>query len=194
MTKQINDPQQALYNFFEFDEADLSANRRGEFSEKQKRDLQAASKSSRKTSILLGPALMMIGLAILFLLVGPPWLQDAGMDWVDLVNMATPLLVALAFMGVGVSVWYGGLKTRAGVAKHRVKSVTGPADIAKAGTATYRYPRRERILYELRVGGREFHAYPGLPDAIVVGEVYAVYFDDADDEILSLEWLAQESA
>lgn len=188
--RPLPDPQQALYDFFAFDESDLAANRLGALSDKQKRELNADQKGFRKSSAVLGSALTVAGLAILFLLIGLPLLQGSKLDLVDLGNIVTSLLIPLAFLGAGIGSLYGGLKTKVDMAEHSVGNVTGPVNLVDAGSATDHHPTRPRALYELHVGEKEFNVYPDLPDVMIQGADYAVYFDNADDAILSVEWLS----
>jgi hypothetical protein len=181
---------QTLQNYFEFDEADLAANRLGIFSDKQKRDLKVAKKDSKRSSILVGLVCIGIGLAVLFLLVGLPILQGSRLDWVDVGNMLSSILIPLVFLGIGTYSLYGGLKANAAILEHSVGSVQGPVNIVEVGRATYHSPYRRRTMYELRVGTKEFNAYHELPKVMTQGHVYAVYFDTADDEILSVEWIS----
>ena len=182
--------QKILCEYFQFDESDLAANRLGAFSERQKRELKTGKKDFKRSSLLVGAICLGVGLAILFLLIGLPLLQGSRFDWVDIANMLPSLLIPLAFLAIGIYSLGNGLKTAGNTLKHYVASVTGAASISEAGRATYHSPYRRRVIYELRVGEKEFHAYDGLPRAVTRGDVYTVYFDSADDEILSVEWVS----
>ena len=190
-TKKPYDAQRVLLDYFQFDESDLSANRLGEFSEKQKRDLKDTKKDSKKSSIIVGLILIGIGLTILFLLFGIPFLQGSRLDWVDAGNMIPSILIAIAFLGIGIYSLVSGLRTNADVAEHSVRNIEGSVNIVEVSRATYHSPYRRRIIYELRVGTKEFDAYDGLSNVMVQGDVYAVYFDNADDTILSVEWISK---
>jgi hypothetical protein len=190
-TKGSLDAQLVLFGYFKFKESDLAANRLGVFSDKQKRELRVDKKDSKRSSILVGLLFIGIGLVILFLLIGLPLLQGARLDWVEVSNLLSSILVPVAFLGIGIYSLYGGLKTSTDILEHSIGSVTGPVRIVEAERATYRSPYRRRILYELRIGAKEFNAYPELPDAMTQGHVYTIYFDNADDEILSVEWVSK---
>ena len=182
--------QKILCDYFQFDESDLAANRLGVFSERQKQEQKADRKDFKRSSVLVGAICIGIGLVGLFLLVGLPLLQGSRPDWVDLVNMFSSLMIPLAFLAIGIYSLFNGLKAANSALKHSVASVTGAAAITEAGRATYHSPHRRRVIHELRVGEKEFHAYDGLPRAMTQGDVYTVYFDTADDEILSVEWVS----
>lgn len=179
--------KQNLQDYFDFDEADLAANRLGEFSDRQKRNLRKGKKDSKKSSILVGAILFVVGFLLSFLLIGLPLLQGAALDWVDLGNILASIGIPLLFLVIGASSLYNGLKSSADISEHRVASVHGHVEIVEVERATYNHPRRQRILYEIRVGGKEFNAYPDLPSLLIQGRDYTVYFDRADDTILSLE-------
>jgi hypothetical protein len=189
--KKSLDTQQVLCDYFQFDEADLAASQLGVFSEKQKKDGKEYKKDSQRSFIVVGLIFIGIGLVILFLLIGLPLSHDSGMDWIDLGNMISPILISLAFLGIGAGSLYSGLKSHADASKHSVQSVKGPINIVEVGRATYFSPYHRRIIYELRIGAKEFNAYNDLPDMMIQGDVYAVYFDNADDEILSVEWISK---
>ena len=183
--------QEVLFDYFQFDEADLDANRLGAFSDRQKKELKADKKDSKKSFILVGVICLGVGLVVLFLMIGHPLLQGSRFDWVDVVNMFSTLLITLAFMGVGIYSLYKGMSSADKELEHSIGSVTGGATIVEAGRATYHSPYRRRILYELRIGAKEFNTYDGLPKAVTQGDVYTVYFDNADDEIMSVEWVSK---
>lgn len=191
-TKSSHPSQQALYNCFQFNEADLAANRLGLFSEKQKKDWTEYQRNSKRASIIVSLICIGIGLVILFLLIGLPLLQGSRMDWVDVGNMLSSILIPLVFLGIGIGSLFSGLWVNVDVSKHNVHSIEGPINIVEVGNAVYRSPHhRRRILYELRVGTKEFDAYHELPDVLVQGDIYKIYFDDADNEILSVEWTSK---
>lgn len=181
--------QQDLQTHFEFDETDLAANRLGEFSERQKRALKTDKKDSKRSSILVGAIFSAIGLFLLYLLFGTSIL-GGPFDLFDILNNLPATLIALAFFGVSILSFYGGIKT-APPSKHKVCKAEGPAEVVGAGHVVYRYPHRRVAVYELKVAKQRFNVYPDLPKVIAQGDVYAVYYDSADDEILSVEWISK---
>ncbi len=72
----MEDPK--LMSYFKFDEADLQANRNGQFTEKQKARLSTEDKSSRKWSLIGGLGLLFIA-AIGVAAAVAGWIGDS--DW-----------------------------------------------------------------------------------------------------------------
>jgi hypothetical protein len=183
--------QQVLQNYFEFDESDLAANRLGEFSEKQKTALKDEKKDFKNSSILVGVIFTGVGVVILFLLFGLPILQKSSLDWIDVGESLPAILVALVFLGIGVGSLASGFKKATRGLEHGVRKVEGPIKIVQVGNTIFRYPHRRVSVYELRVGKKEFDVYTDLPGVMKQGDVYIVYFDHADETILSAEWISE---
>jgi len=185
--------QQTLNDYFQFEESDLDANRLGLFSEKQKRELKSYKENARKSSVKVGVIAAGVGVLLLLLLIGNSLVGGLSFDLIDLLNNLPLLLVALAFLGIGIYSLLGGRKTNTDAFEHKVLHVQGPVDILEARRYISRYskPHRIRTVYELRVGGKEFAAFEELPAVLTQGDVYLIHFDKADDEILSVEWVSK---
>jgi hypothetical protein len=190
-TRGPSHDQQSLYEYFEFDEADLAANRLGVFSKKQKLALKNEKRDFKKSSVIVGVVFISVGLVILFLLFGLHTLKGSRMDWIDVGNSLPAILIPLVFLGIGIGSLAGGIKKNVRRAEHSVQRVEGPVKIVEVERLTYRYPNRRVPIYELRVGNKEFDAYTDLPRVMTQDDVYAVYFDRADDTILSVERISK---
>lgn len=185
--------QQVLCDYFQFDESDLESNRLGQFSEKQKRELKGYKEDSKRSSVKVGVITTGIGMIFLFLLVGLPFAQGLSFDLFDLVNNLSFALIALVFLGIGIYSLWSGLKTNADALEHKVRHVQGPVDVVEVQRYVSRYsnPHRTHIVYDLRVGKKEFTAFEELSAVLTQRDVYLIYFDQADDEILSVEWVSK---
>ena len=169
---------QQLMEYFEFDEADLFANRSDQFTEKQKARLVKADSSQKQFNLIAGIVLLVVGAAglvaaivaltriqILEFRIG---LRLAGIIW------------AFIWARIGVRAMRGtGAKFQA-----KLKKAEGPINIVKEknfdGHAT-------NIDYELHVGGKEFNVDSDLADIMMQGDVHAIYYTlgTIDNDILS---------
>jgi len=183
--------QQALQDYFKFNESDLAANRLGAFSEKQKQEIRDGRSDSKRSSFKLGLILIGIGLVLLFLLIGLPLMQGYDFDLFDLLNNSALIVATVFFLGAGGYSLYIGQNSNADISKHKVQSVEGAVDIVEVNRLISRYsiPWRTWVVYDLHVKKKEFTAYADLPKVMTRGDVYVIYFDKADDTILSVEWI-----
>jgi hypothetical protein len=180
-----------LMKFFDFDEAELQANRNNGLSEKQKVRLEKEDRSQKGCSVFGGIFLFALGLAGIGLLLYYGLPTDS--------NARTALLIM--FGGIWPLVWcaLGFMFLRRASAKMKVavKTVQGPVNIVKTIKKSYNSSTKthsEYPVYELHVGGRTFKVDSSLADIIMQGDVYAVYYadinlEDREDPILSVELL-----
>jgi len=187
---ELSQMQQALQVYFEFDQADLSANRLGEFSDRQKKAIKSDRASGDRAWVLVGVISMVVGL-ILLSFIFAPFLSNGGADWVDVLMNLPVILLGFSSLGVGVYSFFSWLRDKANPETHRVCKVEGPVNLVQAGYVAYRYPRRRVPVYELHVARKEFEVHPDLPKAMNQGDVYWVYYDSAGDAILSVEWVSK---
>ncbi|MEW6401565.1 MAG: hypothetical protein AB1649_07190 [Chloroflexota bacterium] len=170
---------QKLKAHFQFDDEDLEANHRREFSEKQMRRLQSRQSGTlqrrRTTSlILLAVGLCLLGIAGLALLTR---------------NVVLPAVIVLASFGVGfllVAIYlYRASSSRQ---DYLLRKVEGPIAIVKEQDIYEGHPYER---YELYVGGQSFTVDPRLAELMKQGDVYAVYFAEGSvtqrTEILAVE-------
>ncbi|HVM71678.1 MAG TPA: hypothetical protein VMT91_07955 [Anaerolineales bacterium] len=169
--------EQALRNYYEFDESDLEANRNGRLSDSQRRKLLALDKGTNP--ILIGLVVIFFAVASIFPLV---YRQ---------VNPATVIWV-LIWGGLGCYVLYCILfPSSTSIAKITVKKAEGPIRFVAVESGS----SGNELEYELRIGkvklDREDHE---LTDIMKAGDVFAVYYYDRKDgtgnHILSAQWLS----
>lgn len=185
---------------FKFDEAELQANRSGQISQKQKERLQIKESGTKAGSLFLGGIFIIS--ALIGLVIGGFAVFGDG--------PASDSLVFQIIMGSVFGCFWTLIWGAAGIftltrafAKMEIKvtKVEGPINIIKVvrreyNSATESYS--DRTAYELRVGGRTFDVRAELPNLMMQGDVYAVYFADFNlkdkkKEVLSLELLSKGS-
>jgi hypothetical protein len=178
-----------------FTEADLYANRSGRFSEEQKKRLVKEEGGARGNALGMGIFMTVIAL------VGPAIAVGVGMAN-GRENLAMTIGVAVGF-GCLWPLMYGFVAyiflSRLSVkAEPHVGKVEGPVNIVKVIRKSYNsasHSYTELSVYELRVGGHIFEVKAGLPNLMMQGDVYTVYFADFGSahkpQVLSAEWLTK---
>lgn len=169
-----------LMDYFKFDQADLEANRHGQFTEKQRQRLVQEDKSSRTWSMVIGVVLVLIAAAGFFGAVAG-WIGDS--DWGFRIGFG------LGFGCIWPLIW-GGLGfvlLSTSFSKHQfmLARVQGRANIIR--TESHGSDHTTHINYELHIGGQEFNVQSSAGDVIMQGEEYILYYIADSDEILSAE-------
>jgi hypothetical protein len=190
---------QALRDHFHFDEADLNANRNGWLSEKQQKTLLAEAKSSRRIGIVggLGCGVLFLGIASIFPIVFIP------MGLVLLQNHETGGAIG-SFIGAGVwaLIWGGigcvgiffamkSIFADSSKVSGLLKSVTGPINLVGVQRRTGGQHPHTYVQHELHIGEEEFDVEKEIAGHMMQGDVYAIYYIEGEDKIMSLEWLSK---
>jgi hypothetical protein len=186
---------QALRDYFKFDEADLFANRNGRFSDKQQKALVKEERKQKKLGIGCG----IFALVIAFILIIIIFVRGA-------IGSSIPAVIgAVICVGVGGYLLYAQFFMPYSV-KHVLKKVEGPTRIV---SVRKKYDNNKGYYYldELHCGKENFDIDEKHKHLMVQGDIYAVYFmvdlNQEDDEdtgipwikkILSVEWLSKGSA
>ena len=172
--------EQKLREYFDFDEADLDANRKGYLSEKQLKQVEESTRPRLSFELIAGSILFLVagagifgGVRIIFtgsnvierivfgLLLGLLWPYVWGKMGLALINFSRPK------KNVRVKVERGRLK----FFEHK-----SPDTIA---------------YYELRVGGRVIEVEDDLTDMVAQGDSYAIYYLEKSKGLLSLEHISK---
>jgi len=168
--------EQRLRKFFHFTEADLLANSRGGFSETQRQRLsqqakaeQASARSSAVILFVIAAAGLAIGLTI-------GSIAPMGMGRI-LILVFMGVLWPFAWAGKGVNILLAARKLQ----EPRLRQVSGPVHIL----------RHEDAEYVLQVEGHDFDLDGNPSGVIMEGDEYIVYYLEATEEILSMEYLAR---
>lgn len=184
----------ALQEYFRFDDADLMANRNGQFSDKQTKKLfeDPRSVSGRLKGCIGGLVGALLLLALAAMLAVPA--ISGGLTAVRQSEWVTAIF-EIVVGGIWGLVWgsfalvalWGGISAALGLLpKILLNSVKGPVNLV--GVRTSRKGRYS-TQHELHIGGREFDVEERLANIITQGDVYAIYFIK-DATILSVERLA----
>jgi hypothetical protein len=183
---------QGVRDYFNFDDADLIANRNGKLSEKQRKKLVKADKDAKKYS--LPGALFFFAIASIFPIVFIPmaisaWQeQDYGGAGVSLIG---PLVWVLVWGGVGYVFLRSFFDDKHSISKITIKKVEGPVHFesrkAKPG---------ENVQYNLEIGKVKLDVVEDhLRSAMPEGDAYAIYCykfkDVTGNHVLSAEWLTK---
>lgn len=177
--------EQVLMNYFQFDEADLAANRSGTLTEKQKTRMIAELKSSgrgrRTLSIFLfAVALIGVGIAVfVWLLPESGWGMRIG--FAIGFGLVWPVLYGL----MGFAFW-----PPDGYASLELDHVDGRVNIIRVesrNATTHTTSSR----YDLYIGSRRFLADHRVGGAMVQGDEYRVYFLKHSNKIVSAEFLSR---
>jgi len=165
-----------LRKYYDFDDADLYANRNGHLTPRQKAREEKDARATKK--ILLVAGIVLLALAFLpyvyFWWVSRPGWEFYliwSLTWVPLWTFLGILLLRMA---------------RVTTAIDTVKTVEGPLNLF---VETKKMQHSSYESYTLHVGGVEFDENSDLADIITQGDYYAVYYLDAGKEILSMERL-----
>ena len=166
--------ERRLRKFFHFTEDDLLANRRGQFSEHQKKRLgqeakaeQASARSSATILFVIAAAGLAVGLTI-----GSIAPTITGRV---LILLLMGILWPFVWAGKGVKII---LSARA-LQEPRLRAVSGLVHIVHHGEGEY----------TLQVEGLEFDVDGNPSGAVMEGDEYTIHYLEATEEILSVEYL-----
>ncbi len=170
-----------LMKYFDFDESDLSANRKGSLSHKQNARLLQSDKSARRLFLILG----LVSAILVFLITLILWLigRLSSVGWYSLLWIIPGGLLAIFLLRAG-------LKSTT----YMLRKVEGEIEITKGGS----YQDPTEIYYELNIGDKRFGIGEKLASRLrqEKGATYAVYYcwgsdtvetDLMDSYIMSLE-------
>jgi hypothetical protein len=184
---------QALKDYFFFDDSDLNANRNGEFSKKQRdkftQDNKVASRFIRVTGLVLTFIALIYPVNILIqnLLAAQ---QDTRqpMQW----NIGWTI-VAIFVGAIGCYFLYIGFIDQShSPAKFQVQKVEGPVRFVAMTGSQY-----TEVEYGLRIGKTKMEVVDqALTEIMKEGDRYSAYFYNPDDgtgnQVLSLERISKE--
>lgn len=165
--------EQRMRKFFHFTEADLLANRRGQFSDRQKKRLSQqvkTEKSSARSSAVILFVIAAAGLTIGLTVgsIAPPGLGRILLF--ALMGVLWPLTLA----GKAVNILLSARKLQ----EPRLCQVSGPVHIIRHGD----------VDFIVQAGGIEFDL-PGNPSGVLIeGDKCTIYYLEMTEEIFSVEF------
>jgi hypothetical protein len=179
---------QKLMDYFQFDEADLQANRSGNFSEKQIKELstdQSGTVRRRRRA-----AAIFFGLGIFLLLILAGFLIFKGTGYL-VQNMALVICQGpggVAFLLASLFIFRSSRTVRE---NYLLKKVEGPINIIQAEREIAGNASRHHFVHELHIGGVTFDVLPDLPNIMMQGDLYAAYYTEPNDDFSGRVWSAE---
>ena len=170
-----------LRKCFNFDEADLFANRNGYLTPRQQVRLAEDEQFTKNLFLIIGYILLAAAILpyLIIWLTRAPWefWLIWSLTWVPLWSFLGIYVIRLA---------------RPTSKSNLLKTVEGPINIVKVES----YNNTTRTTsddYELHIGGVEFDVDSELADVMMQGDTYAVYYLEGTKDIMSLELLAKRN-
>ena len=171
--------EEIIRGYFGFDEADVFANRNGKFSTKQKKKLREVDQWTNRFILILA---IMVLLGAIWSILATVKSGDSWSDWILPVILLA--ITGWLFSGMRKKVDDIVEKTEGVVNFVKVESRTGSVTDLEIDRITVH-------SYEMRVGGVHFsNANPALIEHMQ-GDVYAVYYTNSTQQILSLEFISK---
>jgi len=185
----MEDPK--LKDYFKFDEEDLQANRNGNFSEKQKKEISSRNSSSIQQR--RSAAAIFFSLGILLWLVVIVFLVFKGIGYLaqNAVLIICPGPGGLALLLASIYIFRSSFSIRQ---NDLLKKVEGPINIVKtertkADSVTHGTERY--VTHELHIGAILFDVSPDLANIMMQGDGYAIYYTEGNDNFGSRIWSAE---
>ena len=166
--------ERRLRKFFHFNERDLAANRRGQFSEDQKRRLDAEARKERKSSRESAAILFVIAAAGMIVGVTIGSIAPTGIGRISIL-LLMGVLWPSAWAGKGVQI----IRAANALQEPRLSEVSGPIHIRHHSEDEYTVQVEE---LEFDVDGNPF-------GTLMDGDEYTIYYVEATEEILSIDYL-----
>lgn len=168
-----------LRDFFKFDEADLQANRSGQFSEKQLGMLKQANdefgRDMRRTAI---PFVFIAAVGIVAAILG----RGMGLLWILIWGVGWTLLWGV----IGWGFIEGSFTKR----KYNLGYVQGRVKIGlKEGIFNFK-ARKSQTWGDLAIGNKRFEVKANIGEMFTRGDEYIVYYEKGSNTIVSLEFIS----
>ena len=175
-----------LRKFFNFDESDLAANRKGQVTHKQEKVLKQAERIGKIIGMVIGFSILTWGVYFPGREIVSNYIRF-GFNEASLINGAIFILVLTAF----AFLFLRGLFEKK---KFSVEAVEGKVNFVavekKAGGSTNSTATKVR-QYEMRVENEKFDVSESLANIINEGDVYAFYYTGDTRHILSCEFISK---
>jgi len=169
--------EQRLRKFFRFTEADLLANRRGQFSEGQKKSLSQQAKAEQDSARSSATILCVIAAAGLAIGLTIGSIAPTGIGRIS-VFLLMGVLWPFAWAGKGVRIILAARKLQ----RPRLHQVSGPVRIIRNGD----------VDFILQAGGINFDLDSNPAGIIMESDEYTIHYLEATEEILSVEPLMRK--
>ena len=171
---------QQMLDYFKFDQADLQANQRMQFTEKQKARILSDDRSDRTWSRVGGIGLLFIAAIGFF---GAVFAGIADNDWGFRIGFG------LGFGCIWPLIWggIGYMVLASSFEKHEfvIARVQGLANIVR--TVSHNSDHTTSIEHELHIGGQQFDVEGDIANVLMQGQEYIIYYIADSSKILSVE-------
>ena len=166
--------ERRLRKFFHFNETDLAANRRGQFSDEQKKRLDAEARKEQKSARESAAILFVIAAAgmIVGITIGSIAPTLSGRI---LILLLMGVLWPSAWVGKGVQI----IRAANILQEPRLSEVSGQVRVHHHGEGEY----------SVQLEGIEFDVDGNPAGTLIDGDKYTVYYVQATEEILSIDYL-----
>ena len=182
---------QALMSYFKFTEADLKANRMGQFSDAQKQSLQQEDRADRKWEFFGGGCMIVIGLIGLVAAIA------AFLLFTDLgarigLGIMFGLIWPLIWGVLGVRTLIPAFGPSRPIKMLKVQGTVSFAQVERTSitTSNGEVHHHHHIVEEMHVSGKSFDVSEELTGIMKAGDTYAVYYTEGAD-IYSLELISK---
>ncbi len=179
---------QKLMDYFQFDEADLQANRSGVFSEKQKKELSSDESSTVQRRRRAGAIFLGLGIFLWLILIGLLIFKGTGYLVQNTVLLICPGPGGLVLLLASIFIFRF---SSSGKQNYQLKKVEGPVNIIQAEREIAGNASRHHFVHELHMGGVTFDVLPDLPNIMMQGDVYAAYYTEPNDAFSGRVWSAE---
>jgi hypothetical protein len=152
---------QTLQSYFKFDDSDLEANRRGQFSEKQKARLSALNKKERVLRWVLG--IILIGITVVDVVVAPTYWHDSTFP-----TMTFPIGLLAGVIGILVL-----RTTKNADRKYRLKKIQGKVAYTRYKPRTVKGKQYNNLI--IHFDNSRFDVAEDTPTILKEGADYVVY-------------------
>ncbi len=182
---------QKLKEYFKFDEGDLQANRSGNFSEKQKKELSSGESSSIQRRRRAAAIFFILGIILCLMVIGFLIFKGVGDFRQNGGLYICPGLGGGALLLISIYIFRSSSSVRQ---NYLLKKAEGPINIVKTertknDSVTHSIERY--VTYELHVGAMTFDVLPDLSNIMMQGDVYTVYYTEGNDNFSSRIWSAE---
>jgi len=171
--------EEQIRGYFSFDEADLFANRNGRFSTKQNKKLKDLDQWTNRFLLILATLVLLGAVWSIMVTINS---SDSWSDWI------LPVIL------LAISGWlFSGTRNKINETVEKAEGKVNFVRVeSKTGSVTdFEADRMIVHSYEMRVGGVHFgNANPALIE-YMQGDIYAVYYTNSTQQILSAEFISK---
>jgi hypothetical protein len=182
---------QKLKDYFKFDEGDLQANRNGDFSEKQKKEQSSRDSSSIQQRRRAAAIFFSLGILLWLMVIGFLIFKGVGYLVQNGVLLICPGPGGLVLLLASIYIFRSSFSIQQ---NYLLKKVEGPINIVKAERTkadSVTHSTERYVTYELHIGAISFDVSPDLPNIMMQGDGYVIYYTEGNDNFSDRIWSAE---